>query len=28
VLLGAWNWWPLRAWTKAPSVREGDGQSS
>ena len=23
VLLGAWNWWPLRAWTSAPCVREG-----
>ena len=26
VLLGAWNWWPLRAWTRAPSVRERDGR--
>ena len=28
VLLGAWNWWPLRAWTEAPSVREREGQST
>ncbi len=28
VLLGTWNWWPLRAWTEAPSEREGDGQST
>ena len=24
VLFGAWNWWPLRAWTAAPSRCEGD----
>ena len=28
VLLGAWNWWPLHAWTEAPSDREWDGQST
>ncbi len=27
VLLGSWNWWPLRAWTKAPSVRDGHRRS-
>jgi putative drug exporter of the RND superfamily len=28
VLLGAWNWWPLRAWTGAPSVRDRQGEST
>jgi len=28
VLLGTWNWWPLRSWAEAPSDHEGDRQST
>jgi RND superfamily putative drug exporter len=27
VLLGSWNWWPLRSWAEAPSDHEGYGRS-
>jgi putative drug exporter of the RND superfamily len=28
VLVGAWNWRPMRPWTEAASLREGDEQST
>ena len=28
VLLGSWNWWPLRDWSKVPAGREANGRCS